>query len=96
MNVQALETLYYKNDPEGHFFDRDTLAFFGSRYRRVVTTKNGYVYTEKQTHAPIGIPQWTATLFDQFGNESIGSARGNTRKGAVANLEAALESIRGN
>lgn len=90
MNVHALETLYYRNDPEGNYFDKDTLAFFGSRYRQVLTTKNGYVYSEKQTNAPEGVAQWIAILFDTLGNPITYVSRGTTRKNAIANLERAL------
>lgn len=29
MNVYTLRDRYYQNNPDGHFFDHDTLKFFG-------------------------------------------------------------------
>ncbi len=90
MNVTELERLYLQSDPEGHYFDKYTLAFFGSRYRQVTTAKEGYIYSEKQTNAPVGVKVWIAILFDINGNPVTYISRGDTRAKAIKTL---LESL---
>lgn len=86
MSISFLESLYRHNNPYGTYFDKDTLAFFGSRYRKVTTTKNGYVYSEKQTNAPEGIGPWAAMFFDLDGNPHP-TSWGATRAEAIKGLE---------
>lgn len=40
MTVYELKRNYYKNNPDGHFFDRDTLRFFGERMSDMRVLKN--------------------------------------------------------
>jgi hypothetical protein len=86
MNVSELERFYLKSNPEGHYFDKDTLAFFGSRYRQVMTAKEGYIYSEKQTNAPEGVGPWAAMFFDLDGNPHP-TSWGATRAEAIKGLE---------
>jgi len=40
MDVWTLSRKYYENNPGGHFFDRDTLKFFGERMSEMYVFKN--------------------------------------------------------
>lgn len=86
MSISFLESLYRNSNPYGTYFDKDTLAFFGCRYRKVMTTKNGYIYSEKQTNAPEGFRPWAAVFFDLDGNPHPASF-GETRAEAIKGLD---------
>lgn len=85
MRVSELEQRYRESNPEGHYFDRDTLAWFGSVERRAVGIGSGYViYSERQSRAPEGVPPWRAVLFTADGVLVGSSANGWTRSEAIA------------
>ena len=43
MNVYNLKYLYQKQDPQGHFFDRDTLRYFGDTMRNFGVVDGGTI-----------------------------------------------------
>ena len=61
MDIYKLINNYYANNPNGHFFDRDTLRFFGERISEMYVLKNTvkidgkecYVVSSFQHNAPI-------------------------------------------
>jgi hypothetical protein len=45
MTASALKYLYERNNPDGHFFDRDTMRFFGDTMRNFGVLDGGKVKT---------------------------------------------------
>jgi hypothetical protein len=45
MTVSELKDLYYRNNPNGYFFDRDTMRFFGDTMRNFGVRDGGIVKT---------------------------------------------------
>jgi hypothetical protein len=45
MTASALKYLYERNNPDGHFFDRDTMRFFGDTMRNFGVADGGKVKT---------------------------------------------------
>ena len=74
--VYDLKRAYYEHHPDGHFFDRKTLAFFGesmktmkfSKVPAIITDDSGkrrevyLLYTYQKKH-PLG-PRWSLNFFD--------------------------------
>jgi len=46
MNIQKLIKAYYKKNPNGHFFDRNTLKFFGEALSRMRVLKKTVTITD--------------------------------------------------
>lgn len=76
MTVETLIEKYYENHPKGHFFDSDTLRFFGERKSEMrvlkgtstITDSSGnkrevYVLSRLQRKYPSG-PRRTYAYFD--------------------------------
>ncbi len=91
MNITALEALYRESTPDGHYFDKATLAFFGSTQRKAVVRGGGAIlrattvisYTERQAKSP-GM-SWRCQLFTMAGAEIPGATgAGNSRADAAA------------
>ena len=83
ISVNELIQNYKSNNPEGHFFDKDTLKFFGERKsdmrvdKDIVTIKDfsgndrqAYRFTSKQRNAPGG-PRTSEHFFDKDTFEEI-------------------------
>jgi hypothetical protein len=45
MTASDLKNLYERNNPEGHFFDRDTMRFFGDTMRNFGVRDGGKIKT---------------------------------------------------
>jgi hypothetical protein len=45
MTASELKTIYERNNPGGHFFDRDTMRFFGDTMRNFGVRDGGKVRT---------------------------------------------------
>jgi len=43
MTVYELKRRYQENNPEGHFFDKETMRFFGENLSGMKVTGKGYV-----------------------------------------------------
>lgn len=60
MEVYTLINKYYLNNPNGHFFDKDTLKFFGERisemrvlkHTEIVRGRECYVLSTYQHNSP--------------------------------------------
>ena len=94
MNVTELQSRYATRNPDGHYFDRATLRFFGSSKRQAVVSDSGgsglvIRYSEYQRNAPDGVDPWRCQLFTLDGDEiPCATATGPTR--AVAAHTAVL------
>lgn len=87
--LKQLEAAYRRANPDGHYFDPDTLAWFGSQERQATRRDNGaFLYSENQTAAPSVMNSWRAVLFTADGVETLASATGPTRRQAIKNLAA--------
>ncbi len=76
MKIHELIKAYYKKNPDGHYFDKDTLRFFGERISDMYVLKNtvkikdisgeeheAYVISRLQRNHPGG-PRRTYAYFD--------------------------------
>jgi hypothetical protein len=84
MMLQELKRLYRQANPEGHYFDKAALRFFGSQSQRARPSGiDGVIlYSEFQANAPDGVDRWRAQLFDTSGRMIGGSYTAETRAGA--------------
>ena len=46
MTIYELKRAYYEKNPDGHFFDRDTLKFFGEALSRMRVLKKTVTITD--------------------------------------------------
>ena len=46
MTIYELKRAYYEKNPDGHFFDRDTLKFFGEALSRMRVLKKTVMITD--------------------------------------------------
>ena len=83
MSVTQLRTLYAENDG-GHYFDADTLKFFGSTNTRAERIGDRWMYSEQQTEAPCEELSWRAATFTSDGYGPLESAAGRSRLEAIA------------
>lgn len=85
MTLRELQDRYYRSNPDGHYFDRQTLRFFGSTQRKAEARTGEIVYSEKQTKAPEGVAPWRAVLFSLDGTPTDSTGTGWTRREAIVN-----------
>ena len=90
MTLRTLHALYAENDG-GHYFDPDTLRFFGTRQAKAVQfDSDRWLYTEHQTNAPTPLIAWRASLFNADGTGPTATACGYDRSDAIRHLKEAL------
>lgn len=93
-HVTDVEAEYYKRNPDGHFFDRDTKRFFRSRTGAIVAQSEQCVYfltSEKGPHN-YSPRRYTARVMDTDGNiESVGKFNEHTRTKAQRLAEQAAQ-----
>lgn len=87
--VSELEALHKVAQPDGHYFDRATLKWFGSHYRKARELDDVIVYSEKQRPWSDTIPPWRALVFTKDGIPTDATATGWSR---IEAMTAALES----
>jgi hypothetical protein len=58
MTASTLKYLYERNNPEGHFFDRDTMRFFGDTMRNFGVRDGGMVDTLTTKGIESNVPVW--------------------------------------
>jgi hypothetical protein len=58
MTVSSLKYLYERNNPGGHFFDRDTMRFFGDTMRNFGVRDGGQVDTLTTEGINKGVEVW--------------------------------------
>jgi hypothetical protein len=58
MKASELKHLYERNNPEGHFFDRDTMRFFGNTMRNFGVRDGGKVDTLATEGLRKGVEVW--------------------------------------
>jgi hypothetical protein len=58
MTASTLKYLYERNNPGGHFFDRDTMRFFGDTMRNFGVRDGGMVDTLTTKGIERNVPVW--------------------------------------
>jgi hypothetical protein len=59
MTVSELKDLYERNNPEGHFFDRKTMRFFGDTMRNFGVADAGEIMSwDDKGEGIVPVPAW--------------------------------------
>ena len=83
MTIYSFKQMYKEKNPDGHWFDKDTLKFFGEKLSEMKVLNGTYKVTDwmgneceaycvrHKQRPPYGEPFWKETYFDVNTMENI-------------------------